>query len=335
MTKLNLFYEEPPEVDRWFIYDKYPRRLARRIIRGRPRPGGVMMIALQLMRGLDKLGIAYRFNDYKYAKNNSDELVGVIGKPHLIFERRLKNPILFGAGVYSHPIDCADLFSTYPNVKKILVPGDWMQSMFEPYYKEKVLAWPVGIDTERWKIDAKDSGFDFLVYTKFLWDKQEKKNAVLEPITDELTKRGLSFRIIEYGHYEPATLLKSLSKTRAAIFLCEHETQGMAYQQILSTNTPLLAWEQGGYWLDPSYYPEKVKYQPVTSVPYWDHRCGEKFEGLADFSSKLTSFIERLDSFSPRQFIVENLSLEKAALEYVKIYNEVQSHLKPENQGMS
>lgn len=327
MTKLNLFYQEPPEVDRWFIFDKYPRRLVRRILRGQPRPGGVMMIALQLMLGLDRLGIPYRFNDYKYAENNPNELVGVIGKPHLIFERRLKNPILFGAGIYSHPVDCPDLFTKYPNVQKILVPGNWMKRMFEPFYGDRVLTWPAGIDTQKWKVDVKEYNFDFLIYSKFLWDKNDKKITILKPIADELTRIGLTYNIIEYGHYNHEKLLELLSKTRSAIFLCEHETQGMAYQQILSTDTPILAWEQGGYWPDPSYYPHKVKFEPVTSVPYWDGRCGEKFKDVDAFPLILSSFIKRLDTFTPREFIVENLSLEKSALAYLKVYKEVMDKL--------
>ena len=42
------------------------------------------------------------------------------------------------------------------------------------------------------------------------------------------------------------------------IFLCEHETQGIAYQQALSRNVPILAWDRGGDWQDPTYYPERV-----------------------------------------------------------------------------
>ncbi|MEQ1895767.1 MAG: hypothetical protein ABL971_00105 [Vicinamibacterales bacterium] len=61
------------------------------------------------------------------------------------------------------------------------------------------------------------------------------------------------------------------------IFLCEHETQGIAYQQALSSGVPLLAWDRSGNWKDPSYYPEQVRFEPVSSVPYWDERCGMKF----------------------------------------------------------
>ena len=34
------------------------------------------------------------------------------------------------------------------------------------------------------------------------------------------------------------------------IFLVEHETQGIAYQEAMACDVPILAWDQGN-WLDP------------------------------------------------------------------------------------
>lgn len=323
MKIINLFYQEP-DPDRWFKYDRYIRSVVRRIVRGRPKVGGVMMVALELMKGLDLLKIPYRFNDYKYAKKNPRELIGVIGKPHVIFEKRFKNPILFGAGVYSHPIDCLNLFEDYPNVKKILVPGQWMREMFEPYYLNKVTAWPVGIDTEKWSEKIKDENliYDFLIYDKIRWEHSKYEVDLLSPIINELTSNGFTYHIIRYGHYVPNDLLKKICVSKSVIFLCEHETQGIAYQQILSTNTPIFAWDRGGYWQDPFYYPDRVKYQSVSSVPYWDDRCGLKFNDFNDFKVNLKSFYNKLNSnkFSPRAYIMENLTLQKCALEYAEIY---------------
>ena len=289
-----------------------------------------MMIALELMKGFDKLGIPYRFNDFKYADEHPEELVCIIGKPHLIFNRKWKNPILMGAGVYSHPVECPDLFIRYPNIKKFLVPGEWMKKMCEPYYEEKVIAWPVGIDTEKWSPEIKNASLknDFLIYDKVRWEHDIFQSTLINPITEELTKRGLSYDYIRYGSYHPSELIEKLSHCRAVIFLCEHETQGIAYQQILATNTPILAWDRGGYWQDPAYYPQ-IKYEPVTSVPYWDVRCGSKFKDINSFSTALDRFLEHLSDkkYIPRDYILENLTLELSALKYLKIYEQITSEL--------
>ena len=320
-TPLNIFYEEP-NPDRWFPFDRYPREIIRRIFRGKPRPGGVMMVALELMRGLDKIGVPYRFNDYKYIKAHPNELACVIGKPQLIFEKRIpNNPILFGAGIYSHPIECPDLFEKYPNVKKCLVPGEWMRQMFVPYYGEKVLSWPVGIDTEKWITSANEKTLDVLVYDKIRWEHDHYNSVLLQPIIDYLEKNKLTYSVIKYGSYKQEVFLERLKVSKSMIFLCEHETQGLAYQQVLSCNVPIFAWERGGYWKDPAYYPDRVKYEPVSSVPYWDERCGMKFKDFEAFENRFDTFFEKVETntFSPRKYILEKLTLEKCAEKYVEI----------------
>lgn len=324
---LNLFYEEP-DPDRWIKFDRYPRRFVRRIIRGKQRPGGVGFIAINLKKGLDKAGIPYRFNDYEYIKKHPEEIACIIGKPHLLFDRKWRNPIIIGSGIYSHPIECLDLFQKYPNVKRILVPGEWMRVMFEPYYPGKVLAWPVGIDTDAWSQRLKgEPQFDFLIYDKIRWEHEHYQHELIDPICRALDSRSLTYQFIKYGDYAPDELKDKLSNSKSVIFLCEHESQGLAYQQILSTGTPILAWERGGYWQDPYYYPEKVKFKPVSAVPYWDNRCGVKFTSADDFDKQLQAFLTGLSGFNPRSYIMKNLTLEVCAKKYLEIYREVEKEI--------
>jgi glycosyltransferase involved in cell wall biosynthesis len=321
---LNIFYQEP-DPDRWFKYDRYLRKIIRRIFRGKPRPGGQMMVAINLMKGLDKLGVPYRFNDYKYARKHPNEIIGVIGKPHLIFEKRFKNPILFGASVFSHPIDKPKLLEEFPNIKKILVPGPWIKNKFDEYYGGKnIIAWPVGIDTHTWNKQIKKAyKTDFLIYDKVRWDHDEFEKELINPIIDTLKAHNLTYDIIRYGSYNPNQLKEKVANCKAVIFLCEHETQGIAYQQILATNTPILAWDRGGFWQDPSYYPHKVKFQPVSSVPYWDSNCGEKFKKIEKFENTLKQFLIQFENYQPEKYILQNLSLEKCAQAYTDIYNSI------------
>jgi len=325
---MNIFYEEP-DPDRWMPFDRYPRRIIRRIVRGKRRIGGVMQVAINLMKGLDKLGAPYRFNDYKYIRKHPEEIACIIGKPDVLFLKKWPNPVIFGSGIYSHPIECPDLLKKYPNVKRVLVPGDWVCKMFEPDYGPKVLAWPTGIDTYQWspeKIKG-DKHFDFLIYDKVMWDRGRNMRELIEPLQRILDKRNISYQVITYGFYDHAELAEKLGNSRAVIFLCEHESQGFAYQQILAAGTPILAWDMGGYWLDPYYYPAKVQYKPVSSVPYWDERCGIKFTGVEDFEGNLEIFLSRMGSFKPRDYIMENLTLEKCAEQYLQIYREVAKEL--------
>ena len=192
--------------------------------------------------------------------------------------------------------------------------------MCEPYWGDKVFAWPVGIDTEKWAPrPASEKDIDVLVYDKIRWEHDHFTKILCDPIIQELGRMGLSYKIIRYGSYKDEDFRALLARSRSMIFMCEHETQGIAYQQALSCGVPLLAWDRGGPWKDPSYYPNKVDFGPVSSVPYWDDRCGMRFqdvEGFEDTWARFWSDVLR-EKFDPRGYIVENLGLELCAQRYL------------------
>lgn len=322
---LNIFYGEP-DPDRWVPFDRYPRRLVRRFIRGPGRVGGQRRVFLNLLAGLDKLGVSYRVNDYGYVRSHPDELACVVGKTQVLDRIAGQNPILFGAATFSHPTEHPDFFARYPTVKKILVPGEWMRQMWiEHYPLEKVEVWPVGIDTESWRPLGDGDGqrqFDFLIYDKIMWQHESREPELLQPIRETLKAGGLNAAEIRYGSYHEEQYRHLLQTVRGMIFLCEHETQGIAYQQALASGVPILAWDRGWFWEDPEFYPHTVKYRPVSSVPYWDDRCGVRFRGIEELESSLDLFLEGLRSnrFRPREFILEKLTLEICAQRYVDIW---------------
>ncbi len=321
---LNIFYEEPDQ-DRWIPFDRYPRRVVRQIVRGKPRPGGHMRLFLNLCAGLDRISVSYRVNDYWHARTHPDELACIVGKPCVLDKIEWKNPILLGAAVYSHPLDNPSLLEQLP-IKKILVPGPWMKEMCKPYWGDAVDAWPVGIDTDLWHpSEAAQKSVDILLYDKVRWEHDRYEAILIGPIREMLKKRGYSFREMRYGFYREEEFHAALDQSRAMIFLCEHETQGIAYQQALSCNVPIFTWDRGGNWQDPEYYPDKVNFAPVTSVPYWDERCGRKFENVAGFSANWNGFWDDVEGkrFRAREYILENLTLEICAHRYVELANNV------------
>ena len=138
---LNLFYEEP-DPDRWVPFDRYPRRLVRRLWRGPWQPSGHMRVLLNLMTGLDRLRIPYRVNDYRYMRANPGELACLIGKPHILREFPLATPLLFGPSIYNHPID-DELLPYRHAVRQVLVPSPWVRDMFSKFWPGLVTVWPV------------------------------------------------------------------------------------------------------------------------------------------------------------------------------------------------
>jgi glycosyltransferase involved in cell wall biosynthesis len=298
------------------------------MLRGKVQPGGQMRVFLNLCAGLDQLKVPYRVNDYKYAASHPHEVVGIVGKPHVLNRVEWRNPIVFGAAVYSHPSDDPDLLRRLA-IRKVLVPGEWMREMCAPAWGDSVRTWPVGIDTERWSPAApEEKNIDVLLYDKVMWERGRAERELIEPIKAQLQRAQMSVVTLRYGAYREEEFQRLLARSRMMIFLCEHETQGIAYQQALSCGVPILAWDRGGYWQDPSYYPDKVKFAPVTSVPYWDDRCGVKFKCVEEFPDRLAEFLDRQTTggFKPRDYILENLTLEQCAAAYVSYYHESDGH---------
>jgi hypothetical protein len=316
---LNLFYEDKD--DRWFPGDRHLRRTARRILFGKPRMSGQQRVFLNLCAGLDRLGIRYRVNDYRYIRKHPEELACIIGRTFLLDKIKWKNPILLGVAVYNHPLDDPDLFDRLP-VKKILVPGPWYADMYRPYWPDTEV-WPVGIETDLWTpTPAEHKTVDVLLYDKIHWDREHSEPDLLEPIRAQLRREGRSFTEIRYGSYKEEDYQAALARSRSMIFLCQHESQGIAYQQALSCGVPVFAWDPGGPWKDPDYFPHRVRFEPVSSVPYWDARCGMKFEDMAAFRAGWPEFWARsrgsslAGDFDPRGYVLDNLTLEQRARQY-------------------
>ncbi len=320
---LNLFYREP-DPDRWIKWDRYPRSLVRRWIRGPRRIGGQERVWMNLKAGLRRLGVDFRENDFRHARRNPEEPVGIVGKSCVLDQMRWENPILFGASVMSHPLEDPDLMRRLP-VRRILVPGEWMRRMCEPFWGGGVQVWPVGIDTDRWMpAPGRAKDLDVLVYNKVRWENDRYEAELLEPIRKELRHRRLRVAEIRYGSYREEEFMEVLKRAKSMVFVCEHETQGLAYQEALSAGVPVLAWDRGGEWRDPAYHPDRVRFGPVSSVPYWSAECGEKFCGVEDFREILEVFWKGVGGgrYDPRGYVVRNLGLKECAAEYLRHWEE-------------
>ncbi|CAM2830174.1 glycosyltransferase [Rariglobus hedericola] len=316
---LSLFYAEP-DPDRWLPGDRFPRRWIRRLARGPRRPGGQERVFINLCAGLDRLGVPYTVNRYRHALRNPDMPIGIIGKSHVLDLQPWHNPILFGASIMSHPLEDPKLLERLPNIRRVLVPGEWMRAMCAPYWGDRVQSWPVGIDTQAWAPPATaDRDVDVLVYDKVRWEHDHYQRELIDPILTKLRSRGLRVATIRYGYYKEEDFAALLRRTRSMIFLCEHETQGIAYQQTLACGIPIFAWDRGGYWQDPQYYPDRIRFGPVSSVPYWDERCGLTFSDATAFTATFDAFWDNVSAqrYRPRDYILENLTLEKCAQLYL------------------
>jgi len=276
---------------------------------------------LRLVKSLKLQGFNVIENDFEIAKQNPDYPIGLVGTPVALKNWDLPNPVILGPGMYDHPRLNPNLMKD-DRFDKYLFTCQWLLDVFNPFYGDKCALWYAGIEINEWK-DTKNlhKDIDVLIYSKLRWAENTKKEFLLEPIKKDLDGRNLNYYVLDYGNISHEQYKDLLERSKSMIFLCEHETQGMAYQEALSANVPVLAWDPG-YWIDPLW--EVLSEEPVksTSVPYFSDECGLRFAKIFDYKETFDTFWKNLEKYEPREFVKNNLSLEKSAEIYYSYYLE-------------
>jgi len=320
--KVVLLFFKDIERDSRFRNDRYLKRLIRPLYHkftGKQNTSGFYVWYMLLVKALRQAGYDVRLNDYRTAKANPDYPVGLVGYPHLLTGWDLPNPAVLGPSLYDHPSQVPDLMKD-PRYRYYILTCDWMKAVFEPVFGDACVEWYAGIDTELWSDTASlPKKIDVLIYDKVRWDRDRYEPEMIAPIVEQLTRRGLKVETVRYGQYQHEGYRQLLRQSRSMIFLCEHETQGMAYQEALSCNVPLLAWDPG-FWVDPRRERFTSEPVPTTSVPYWSAECGERFRSYDEFTAAFDTFWSRLDSYTSRAYVKRELSFAGSAARYASFY---------------
>lgn len=323
---LALIYKTPPEADRWIWGDRWIRPVVRRVVRGPRVPSGIDKVFLNLAAGLREIGAPYVVNP-PWRKIGPGQSVGVIGRDRAcLVGYDLPNPILAGVALMTHPTEWPTLCEEYP-VRKYVQHCDWAIDLYRPYFgADRCDTWAVGIDTTLWApSDPSQKTIDFLLYDKVRWEHERYQNELIDPVIAALDEAGCSYEVIRYGSYRPEDYAGALQRCRSLLFLCEHESQGIAYQEAMSAGLPVLAWDPG-QWLDPGRFHWGTPHVPASSVPFFDARCGERFVDAATFPETLRQFNEKRTGghYAPRDYMLENLTLAKSAEHYLRLINQIQ-----------
>jgi hypothetical protein len=318
--RLCVYYIKPRPVKKWVEGDQWIRLFIKKLLGKKERTSSLEMVFLYLCKGLDRLKVDYVKN-LPFRRLQPGDVVIMLGHGKACMKGYDKpNPVIAGISLMSHPKEWPDLFEKYP-VKVYLQHSEWTVNIYRRHYGDRCDIWPVGIETDKWTPSEKKPDVDVLVYNKILIEK-EKIDSLLGPVLDELRRRSLRVETIRYGAYKPEEFRQLLSRSRSMIYFCEHESQGIALQEAMSMNLPVFAWNQGK-WLDPSRHAWGETDTPASTVPYFDERCGAIFGDLSSFNEGFDKFWEKVleKKYAPREFVLENLTLEKSAGRMLEIVN--------------
>ena len=256
---------------------------------------GPSKVARNLISGLESLGV-------RVHKNTMMKYTGILQTYPL---EELDETVLIGPNTLTLPSSCDA--SVWEQKKNLVVPSDWIKKRYEKDLdsKHSVHVWPVGIDTEHFTPSDDSPSIDCLLYYKLHPLSTKLRNVMKKMLDDKISYKGLI-----YGNYEEEELISIARSAKYCIMIASSETQGIAYQEILSMNVPIYVVDT-----EETHHFKPATPEGVTSAPYFDDRCGIKHTDLSRFDE----FLERLDEFSPREYILENLTLEKCASEYLSL----------------
>lgn len=276
---------------------------------------GASKVYWNLVKGLRMIGYPYVVNRDLRATRRLWVQSDVFALPGL---RRTHAKVVLGPNLFVLPSDIprgVDLDGAI-----YLQPSEWYAALWRHAgFRECELAvWPVGIDTEAFPArPAPRPRGRVLVYYKL------RPAADLQHVCDELDRSRLPYRILQFGTYAERAYRDLLAETSFVVWVGRHESQGIALQEALASDVPVLVWDvtRLGQCQPPDYaFGPMLQDFPATSAPYFDQTCGLKITSPGELRDAIAQVSERLSTFAPRAFVLQHLSLERQARALIDLW---------------
>ena len=222
-------------------------------------------------------------------------------------------------------------FSIFPDPKKMIhirgpnsvyvQPSDWARDIWR-YTRIcqgiRIETLPFGVDTHTFNQNRPiHERTQVFIYFK------RRHPMELDAVEQFLKYNNVNYKIFNfYERYEETDYLQYLHNSKFGIWIGSHESQGFALEEAMSCNVPLLVWNAVSMAQE---YGRKNPDIKSTSIPYWDDRCGEYFTHISQLSDTYDKFITNIhcNKYSPRQYILENLSIHKCNQKLVELIKTV------------
>lgn len=280
---------------------------------------GPVAVAKSLERGFKSLGINFNINS---SESEVGDVVLVLDDRnwyHRAIEWKKNRKIKFflaGPNIGIHQSDLQSLL-TCKELDAYLVPSQWPKDNWLAYnqnLESKIYVWPAGVDTNFWKPSNCNQEKSVLVYYK------NGSPEFCLSVENILKKHNYKPLRIRYGAYTHGQLKLALEKSLFAIFLTQSESQGIALAQAWSMNVPTLVWNPQG---EVEYL--EIKYKNISSSPYLNCKTGKMWKSLKELENLIVHRENILLEFSPREWVLENMSDEKSCELLINILNELES----------
>jgi hypothetical protein len=270
---------------------------------GSSRMNGPRKVIDNLFNSLDQENVPYSINVEKYKYNF---IIHYDYRGYLKHSELTLENCIIGPQVWFFDEHVKELSHHPERYKSLIVPSNWVKTLaIEKFNFNNVDVWPVGIKHSNLNRNIK---YDCLVYFK------RRSPQELYKVENFLKSKNLTYNIISYGDYSESDMELLASQSKFCFLLNGTESQGIAVQEIMDLNVPLLVWDLE-YWNDQG----ELYKVPATSVPYWSEVCGEKFYNISEMEETFEKFYANIDRYNPQKYVEENLSYKASVNTLLKI----------------
>jgi hypothetical protein len=262
-------------------------------------------VTRSMVQGMRKIGVRCTYNPQK--KTEVSDIVVVPGgygaaRQAISWKRTgFIRKLILGTNLVDFPSEKEKIICA-PEVDLNIVPSEWVLANFlsdRPELDGRVITWPAGVDVEYWRPSAKQQRREILVYQKDM--DYIGKSIDITPYYRAIEDRGYSIRVIKYGKYSQQEYLQALQGARLTVGFSLKETQGIAWAEAWSTDVPTLVFRR-----QEIYY--KGRHSRSSTAPYLSGGTGMFFENLSEFDKSLDYWESSDCAFSPRAWVLENMS---------------------------
>ena len=268
---------------------------------------GPQKVVANLIKGLDLLGYPYCLNKELSATSQ----LWIHDDPIALREAgKRKLSAIVGPNIYILPRNIPASI----NLSKFVYvfPSKWSADFWKDFGFDRCRQdyWPTGVDAAEFPERPQPDDGIVLLYFKQRYSEE------LEFTKSILTAAGLKFETIIYGAYDQKNYLELLQKTKYIIWLGRQESQGIALEEALAMNVPILVWDVQniGHWI-PTRKESKIfnaaeaAYPQATAAYYFDERCGFKTKEKSAIENLVKTMEAQWRNFEPREYVLEKLSL--------------------------
>jgi hypothetical protein len=286
------------------------------------KTGGPNKVIRNLIKGLEKINYPYVINksikEYKY-NYIQDSIKGLI-EIHIN-----KIPAIIGPNIAVLPNNLPINIDLLQN-NIYLQPSKWCIDLWQTFKinNNNIFTWPVGIDLEDFNLKKNlDSTKEHvLIYFK------KRNPALLKKAISIISNLGYNPLVITYGSYNEDQYKYVLSKCKFGIWIGISESQGIGLQEALASNLPLIICDVNSLFdsydqIEYSFPPNLKSFIP-TSAPYFDSTCGLILKNFSDLEDAIKKISHNLNLYQPRNYIKNNLNLEKQAQELINFFDILQ-----------